>query len=66
MTHQKVAAVGGSLFNEINKKILWKNHNIKVKNISWVTSETVFDLIHTLIGQKTDCMVVHAGTDDIT
>ena len=61
MTHQKVAAVGGSLFNEINKKILWKNHNI-----SWVTSETVFDLIHTLIGQKTDCMVVHAGTDDIT
>ena len=66
MTHQKVAAFGDSLFNEINKKILWKNHNIKVKNISWVTSETVFDLIHTLIGQKTDCMVVHAGTDDIT
>ena len=30
----KIIAAGGSLFNGINKKYLWKNHNVKVKKIS--------------------------------
>ena len=43
------------MFNGINKKYLWKNHNVKVKKISWVPSETVTDIIDTLL-----------GTDDLT
>ena len=42
-----------------------KKHDIKVKNTPEVTNETVLDKIDTLVGQKPDCIIVHAGTNDI-
>lgn len=60
----KIVAVGDSLLNGINKSV--KNHNVKVKDIPWVTSETEIDIIDALVAQKADCLVVHGGTDGIT
>ena len=48
----KIIAAGGSSFNGINKNFLWKNHNVKMKKISWVRSETVIDINNTLVGQE--------------
>ena len=42
-----------------------KKHDIKVKNTPGVTNETVLDEIDTLVGQKPDCIIVHADTNDI-
>lgn len=42
-----------------------KNHDVKVKNIPGSASETVLDEIDTLVGQKRDCILVHAGANNI-
>lgn len=42
-----------------------KNHDVKVKNIPGSASETVLDEIDALVGQKRDCILVHAGANNI-
>ena len=57
--------VGDSIFNGINEKGLRKKHDIKVKNTPGVTNQAALDEIDRLVGQKPDCILVHAGTNDI-
>ena len=61
----KIIVVWNDILNRINEKGLCKKHDIKVKNTPGVTNETVLDEIDTLVGQKPDCIIVHADTNDI-
>ena len=54
----KVIVVGDSCLNGINKTGLCENTTSK--------SKTALDEIDTLVGQKPDRIIVHAGTNDIT
>ena len=61
----KIIVVGDSFLKIINEKGLCKKRDIKVKNTPGVTNETELDEIDTLVGQKPDCITVHAGRNDI-
>ena len=62
----KVDVVGYSLLNGINEKGFCKKLDVRVKNVAGATSETVLDETDTLIGQKSDCIIVYVGPNDIT
>ena len=61
----KIIVVGDSILNGINEKGLCKKPDIKVKNTLGITNETVLDEIDALVGQKPDCIIVHADTNDV-
>ena len=55
-----------SLLNGMHKKGLSKNHSVKVNNIPGGTSEAILDKLDDFLGNKSDGLIVHAGTNDIT
>ena len=57
---------GESLLNRIHEKGLPKNHNGKVNNFPGGTSTTVLENLDNLVLNKPDCVVIHAGTNDLT
>ena len=57
---------GESLLNGIHEKGLPKNHNWKVNNFPGGTSTTVLENLDNLVLNKPDCVVIHAGTNDLT
>ena len=63
---RKVAITGDSLLNGISEKGLSKNHQVTVKNFPGGTSEKVSEEIENLVADKPDCIIIHAGTNDIT
>ena len=49
-----------------NKTDKRKNHNVKVKNYPGGTSETILDNTDDIVKSKPDCLIIHAGTNDLT
>ena len=63
---KKVVITGGSLLNGINKRGLSKHQKVKVKNFSGGIGEKIVEELDALVADKPDCLIVHAGTNDIT
>ena len=63
---RKVIVTGDSLLNGISEKWLSGNHQVTFKNFTGGTSENVLKETENLIGDKPDCIIIHAGTNDIT
>ena len=62
----KVVVTGDSLLNGISEKWLSRSHQVTFKNFPGGTSENVLEETENLIGDKPDCIIIHAGTNDIT
>ena len=63
---KKVTITGDSMLNGINERGLSKHQKVKVKNFSGGTGETIVENLDNLIDDKPDCLIIHAGTNDIT
>ena len=53
------------MLNGFNERGLSKHQNIKIQNFPGGTSETILDKVETLVAEKPDCIIIHAGTNDI-
>ena len=62
---RKVVVTGDSMLNGFNERGLSKHQNVKIQNFPGGTSETILDKVETLVGEKPDCIIIHAGTNDI-
>ena len=56
---------GDSMFNGTHEKGMSKNHRIKVNNFAGGTSATILENIDQLVLSKLDCLIVHAGINDL-
>ena len=63
---KKVVVAGDSLLNGISEKGLSRDHQVTVKNLPGGTTEKALEEIKDLIADKPDCIIIHAGTNDIT
>ena len=63
---KKVLVTGDSLLNGINEHGLSKPHKVNVQNFPGGTSETILEELDTLVVSKPDCIIIHAGTNDLT
>ena len=50
----------------IHERGLSKQHQVKIQNFPGGTSETILDVVDTLVTNKPDCIIVHACTNDIS
>ena len=63
---KKIVITGDSMLNGIYERGLLKQQQVKIQNFPGGTSETILDVVDTLITDKPDCIIVHAGTNDVT
>ena len=63
---KKVVVTGDSLLNGINERGLSKPHQVNVQNFPGGTGETILEELDTLVARKPDCIIIHAGTNDLT
>ena len=63
---KKVVITGDSMLNGINERGLSKHQKVKVKNFSGGSGEKIVEELDALVADKPDCLIVHAGTNDIT
>ena len=63
---KKVIVTGNSLLNGIREKGLSRDHQVTVKNFPSETIEKVLKEMENLVADKPDCIIIHAGTNDIT
>ena len=63
---RKVAITGDSLLNGLHEKGLSRNHCVKVHSFPGGTSETILENIDEIIKNKPDCLIIYAGTSDLT
>ena len=54
------------MLNGINERRLSKHQKVKVKNFSRGTGKKIVEELDALVADKPDCLIVHAGTNDIT
>ena len=50
----------------INEHGLSKHQNVKIQKFPGGTTETILDKVETVVAEKPDCIIIHAGTNDIT
>ena len=62
---RNVVVTGDSMLNGINERGLSKHQNVKIQNFLAGTTETILDNVETLVAEKPDCIIMHAGTNDI-
>ena len=62
---KKIVMTGDSMLNGIHERGLSKQQQAKMQNFPGGTSETILDEVDTLVADKPDCIIVHAGTNDI-
>ena len=62
---KKVVITGDSMLNGIHKKGMTKNYRVKVNNFPGGTSATILENTDQLVKNKSDCLIVHAGTNDL-
>ena len=62
---KKIVITGDSMLNGIHERGLSKQQQAKMQNFPGGTSETILDEVDTLVADKPDCIIVHAGTNDI-
>ena len=63
---KKVIVTGDSLLNGISERGLSKPHKVNVQNFPGGTSETILEELDTLVASKIYCIIIHAGTNDLT
>ena len=67
---RKVVITGDSLLNGLHEKGLSRNHRVNnyfpINNFPGGTSETILENIDEIIKNKPDCLIIHAGTNDLT
>ena len=63
---KKGVVTGDFLLNGISEKGLSRNHQVTVKHFSDGTSKKVLEEMENLVADKPDCIINHAGTNDIT
>ena len=63
---KRVVITGGSMLNGIHEKGMSKNYRVKVNNFPGGTSATILENIDQFVKSKPDCLIVHAGTNDLT
>ena len=63
---RKVVVTGDSMLNGINERGLSKHQNVKIQNFPGGTTETILDKVQTLVAEKSDCIIIHVGMNDIT
>ena len=63
---KKVVVTGDSLLNGINERGLSKPHKVNVQNFPGGTSETILEELDTLVASEPDCIIIYAGTNDLT
>ena len=62
---KKVVITGDPMLNGIHEKGMSKNYRVKVNNFPGGTSATILENIDQLVKSKPDCLIIHAGTDDL-
>ena len=62
----KIVVTGNSMLNGVNGKGLSKSRNVKGENYPGATSEDILDETDGLLKVKPDCLLAHAGTNDLT
>ena len=62
---KRVVITGDSMLNGIHEKGMSKNYRVKVNNFPGGTSATILENIDQLVKSKPDCLIVHAGTNDL-
>ena len=63
---KRMVIKGDSMLNGMHKKVMSKNHSVKVSNFPGGTSATILENIDQLVKSKPDCMIVHTGKNDLT
>ena len=61
----RVVITGDSMLNGIHEKSMSNNHRLKVNNFPGRTIATVLEKIDQLVKSKPNCLIVHAGTNDL-
>ena len=62
----KIVVTGNSMLNGVNGKGLSKSRNVKGENYPGAASEDILDETDGLLKVKPDCLLAHAGTNDLT
>ena len=60
-----VVVTGDPFLNGKSEKGLSRNHQVTVKIFRGGTSEKVLEEMENLVADKPDCIIIHAGTNDI-
>ena len=63
---KRITIVGYSMLNGIMDEGLRKDHNVQVKRHPGATSRDIMDYVRPIIRKKPDCIIIHAGTNDLT
>ena len=62
---KRVVITGDSMLNRISEEGMSKNYRVKVNNFHGSTSPTILENIDQLAKSKPDCLIVHAGKNDL-
>ena len=60
-----IFAASDSMVNGINERGLSNHQNVKIQTFSRGTTETILDKVETLVAEKPNCIIIHAGKNDI-
>ena len=66
MKKRKIIVVGDLLLDGVNEKGLAKYHSVNVNNIPRGKSDIILNKLGDYLKNKSDGLIVHAGTNDIT
>ena len=63
---KRIMIVGDSMLNGILDEGLQKDPNVQVKRHPGATTRDIVDYVRPVIRKKPDCIIMHAGTNDLT
>ena len=63
---KRITIVGDLMLNGIFDEGMQKHHNITIKRHPGATTRDKVDYVKPVIRKKPDCMIIHAGTNDLT
>ena len=63
---KKIIIIGDSLLNGLEEKKMKRNHDIQIRPHPGASSLDISDHIRPVLRRNPDCIIVHAGTNDIT
>ena len=65
-SRKRIAIIGDSMLNGIYEEGMQKDHNVRIKPHSGATTRDIVDYLKPVIRKKPDCIIIHAGTNDLT
>ena len=63
---KKIIIIGDSILNGLDEIGLQRNHNVRVRAHPGATSRDIVDHIKPAARKQPDCIIIHAGTNDLT